>query len=174
MACPNNDKLLRVLLTVVTSWEACNSYDIRNMGGQQIFTASEGRQSCDFSSDINDLNTINAVLERNTYRVRDRVECLCETMLRQQTWFRHARYGQQRPGDNPQMLICNLCWATNVALDCRRVTVCMCVDGQEVISVKREFKCCACCQCLACIGCCAHEVKVLSPPSIPVGYIRQT
>lgn len=99
------------LTEVVTSWEACNSYDIRNMGGQQIFTASEESSAC--------------------------VRQCC---------------GNRRG------------FAMHV----------MDNNGQEVISVKREFKCCACCQCLACIGCCAHEVKVLSPPSIPIGYIRQT
>lgn len=49
-------------------------------------------------------------------------------------------------------------------------------NGQEVISVKREFKCCAVqsCECFACLGCCANEVQIEAPPGNVVGYIQQT
>jgi hypothetical protein len=46
---------------------------------------------------------------------------------------------------------------------------------QEVIRVKRDFKCCAgCCWCAGCCNGCAHEVAVESPPGNVVGHVRQT
>lgn len=45
--------------------------------------------------------------------------------------------------------------------------------GKEVISVKREFKCCAgCCWC-ANADCCAFELQVEAPPGQVIGYVRQ-
>ena len=46
---------------------------------------------------------------------------------------------------------------------------------QEVMCVKREFKCCACC-CWCAGSCdeCAHEVIVESPPGTAIGYVKQT
>lgn len=99
------------LLEAVTSWEQRNCYDIRNMGGQQIFTASEESHVCMRQCCGNRRGFIMHVMDNN---------------------------------------------------------------GQEVIKVKRHFKCCACFQCFACIGCCAHEVEIFSPPSVTIGYIKQT
>ena len=46
-------------------------------------------------------------------------------------------------------------------------------NNQEVMHVRREFKCCAgCCWC-ACANCCALELQVEAPPGNVIGYIRQ-
>ncbi|XP_063409671.1 phospholipid scramblase 2-like isoform X2 [Mytilus trossulus] len=45
--------------------------------------------------------------------------------------------------------------------------------GQELIQVKREFKCCAgCCWC-ASADSIAHEISIEAPPGQVVGYVRQ-
>ncbi|CAG2212982.1 phospholipid scramblase 2-like isoform X1 [Mytilus edulis] len=45
--------------------------------------------------------------------------------------------------------------------------------GQELIQVKREFKCCAgCCWC-ASSDSIAHEISIEAPPGQVVGYVRQ-
>ncbi|XP_064642030.1 phospholipid scramblase 2-like isoform X2 [Lineus longissimus] len=45
--------------------------------------------------------------------------------------------------------------------------------GNEVISVQREFKCCAGVNCCAGSDCCAMEVEVQAPQGETVGYIKQ-
>lgn len=46
--------------------------------------------------------------------------------------------------------------------------------GQEVMRVKRDFKCCAgCCWCAGCCRPCAHEVVVEAPPGNVIGTIKQ-
>ncbi len=45
---------------------------------------------------------------------------------------------------------------------------------KEVMTVKREFKCCAgSCWFADCCDDCAYEVTIESPPGCPIGYIKQ-
>ncbi|XP_002734807.2 phospholipid scramblase 2-like [Saccoglossus kowalevskii] len=46
--------------------------------------------------------------------------------------------------------------------------------SQEVIRVKREFKCCAGCSCCACVDCCSMEISVEAPIDTVVGYVKQS
>lgn len=45
--------------------------------------------------------------------------------------------------------------------------------NQEIIRVKREFKCCAGCPWCACIDALAHEVTIEAPVGQVVGYVKQ-
>ena len=46
---------------------------------------------------------------------------------------------------------------------------------QELMLIKREFKCCAGNMwCAGCFDCCAHEITVEAPPGNPIGYVKQT
>lgn len=45
---------------------------------------------------------------------------------------------------------------------------------QEVLTVHREFKCCAgCCWCAGCCEGCAHEITISSAQGEVLGYVRQ-
>ena len=44
---------------------------------------------------------------------------------------------------------------------------------QEVMRIRRDFKCCAGCSCLAAVDCCAFEVVVESANGEVMGYVRQ-
>lgn len=45
--------------------------------------------------------------------------------------------------------------------------------GQEVIAVRREFKCCVGCPWYACCKACQHEITIEAPVGQVVGYVRQ-
>ncbi|CAF3434210.1 unnamed protein product [Rotaria sp. Silwood1] len=45
--------------------------------------------------------------------------------------------------------------------------------NQEIIRVKREFKCCAGSVWCACCAACSHEIIVESPPGTVIGYVTQ-
>lgn len=66
---------------------------------------------------------------------------------------------------------CNRYWCKNA-----RGFVMHIVDnqGQEIMRVTREFKCCVgCCWCINCCDHCAFEVSVESPVGNVIGYIKQ-
>ncbi|XP_078595813.1 phospholipid scramblase 1-like [Branchiostoma floridae x Branchiostoma japonicum] len=47
-------------------------------------------------------------------------------------------------------------------------------NQQEVMRVRRDFKCCAgCCWCAGCCDCCAFEVYVEAPVGQQIGIVRQ-
>ncbi|CAF0960656.1 unnamed protein product [Rotaria sordida] len=45
--------------------------------------------------------------------------------------------------------------------------------NQEIVRIKREFKCCSGYVCCACCSACSHEIVVESPPGTVIGYVTQ-
>ena len=45
---------------------------------------------------------------------------------------------------------------------------------QEIMMIRREFKCCAgCCWCIGCCNSCSLEIYIESPPGNVIGSVKQ-